>query len=322
MPDDVYRAHTYEDLINALPTFFGFVPRECVIAVAVSGPYCAFGFRLRNDLPPRGSESRLAAELAPHLLRNGTEGFFVFVLSSDAERARTMALAMRDALPARRDWLTIWADDHRIWADVPGHPPEGEPYTRDAHHEAIVRAVANGQVILPDRSDLAREVAAAPEPRRSWLDRAHDVVLDRFLQRAAAADETTFLRSECARVECLVTRALGGSALDDGELVELAVLTSSINVRDAVWLRIDRDNAPAMHALWAAVSRVAADDFAPAPLCLTSFAAWQMGDGARALVALDRVREVEPRYRMGILLQQTLDAGLHPDSWSAIDASA
>jgi hypothetical protein len=322
MPDDVYRAHTYEDLVNALPTFFGFVPRECVIAMAVSGPSCAIGFRLRHDLPPPGREAALARDLVPHLLRNGREGFFVFALSSDPERARTMALALRDALPRRRDWLTVWADDHRIWADVPGHPVDGEPYTRDAHHEAIVWAVANGQVILPDRSDLANEVASAPAPRRAWLDQAHEVVLDQFLQRAAARDDENLLASECERVERLLTRALTEGTLADGDLVELAVLTSSRWVRDSVWLRIDRDNAQSMHALWAAVSRVASDDFAPAPLCLAAFAAWQLGDGARALVALDRVREIEPQYRMGVLLQQTLDAGLRPDSWSAIDEIA
>lgn len=322
MSDDVYRAHTHEDLINALPTCFGFVPRECVIAMAVSGPRCTMGFRLRHDLPRPGDEAALAAELVPHLLRHGKEGFFVFALSSDAERARVMALALRDALPPRRDWLTIWADDHRIWSDLPGHREEGEPYTRQPHHESVVRAVAQGQVILSDRSELAKEVAPPKGPRARWLDRTHDVVLDRFTARALTTDPEDFLAAECGRVDRIVDRALAGAVVTDGDLVELAVMTSSLNVRDFAWLRIDRSNAQAMHDLWAAVSRVASPDFAPAPLCLTAFAAWQQGDGARALVALDRVREVDPGYRMGELLQRTLEAGLHPDTWSAADASA
>lgn len=238
MTESVFRAHTHEDLLNALPTFFGFVPRECVIGMAVSGPRCRFGFRLRHDLPEPGEETALAAELVPHLLRNGDEGFFVFGLSADAERARTMALALRDALPPGRDWLTIWADDERLWADLPEVPPEGQPYTLDAHHEAIVRAVAEGQVIARDRSDLAAEVAPARDPRRRWLDAAHDEELGRFMARALTSDPDAFLAGECAAVADLTDRFLAGEHLTDGQLVELAVRASGRQVRDTAWLRI------------------------------------------------------------------------------------
>ncbi|MET1133998.1 MAG: DUF4192 family protein, partial [Aeromicrobium sp.] len=63
-------------------------------------------------------------------------------------------------------------------------------------------------------------------------------------------------------------------------------------------------------------------DFAPASLCLAGFAAWQMGDGVRARFALERALALEPHYRMGLLLQDALEAGLHPDRWSTADASA
>lgn len=320
MTESVFRAHTHEDLLNALPTFFGFVPRECVIGMAVSGPRCRFGFRLRHDLPEPGDEAALAAELAPHLLRNGDEGFFVFGLSSDPERARTMALALRDALPPGRDWLTIWADDHRLWADLPEVPPEGEPYTLDAHHEAIVRAVAEGQVIARDRSDLAAEVAPARDPRRRWLDAAHDEELGRFMARALTTDPDAFLAGECAAVADLTDRFLAGEHLTDGQLVELAVRASGRQVRDTAWMRITRDNAGQMYQLWAAVARIAAGDFAPASLCLAGFSAWQMGDGVRARFALERALVLEPHYRMGQLLRGALEAGMHPDLWATAGA--
>lgn len=320
MSDHVFRAHTHEDLLNALPTFFGFRPRECVIGLAVSGPRCRFGFRLRHDLPEPGRERDLAAELVPHLLRNGQEGFFLFGLSSDAERARTAVHAMRDALPAGRDWLTIWADDHRLWSDVPGTPPEGEAYVLDEHHEAIVRAVSAGQVIARDRSDLAAETAPARGARHRWLDAAHDEELQRFMSRALTTDPATFLAGECDAVTAATERFLAGESLTDGELVELAVRASGRQVRDHAWLRITRENAGPMYELWAAVSRVAAADFAPASLCLAGFAAWQMGDGVRARFALERALVLEPRYRMGVLLHGALEAGMHPDAWSIAGA--
>ncbi|MBC9224867.1 DUF4192 family protein [Aeromicrobium sp. 636] len=320
--DEMFRVDSFDDLLNALPTLFGFVPRECVIGLSVSGPTCRFGFRLRHDLPPRGREKAVAAGLAEHLVRHGREGFFLIALSADAERARIMVTALRDALPVGRSWLVLWADEDRVWSAVPGHPEEGVAYALDRHHEAIVRAVAQGQVILADRSELANEVAPPAEQDEERLDRTHDVALERFLERATTTDPARFLTAERARVAHLVERALGGADLAEEDLVELAVLTSSMNVRDAVWPGIGRDNARGMHRLWAAVSRVASPDFAPAPLCLTGFAAWQMGDGARALVALDRALRLEPRYRMGLLLQDVLEAGVHPDRWSQADVTA
>ena len=209
--DEMFRVDSFDDLMNALPTLFGFVPRECVIGLSVSGPTCRFGFRLRHDLPRPGAEDVLAAGLAEHLVRHGPEGFFLFALSDDVERARTMVTALRDALPVGRSWLVLWADDHRVWSAAPGHPEEGQPYTLDRHHEAIVRAVAQGQVILADRSELADEVAPPSEQDEERLDRAHDVALERFLERATTTAPATFLAAERARVARLVERGLGGA---------------------------------------------------------------------------------------------------------------
>src|SRR5690606_10178891 len=56
--------------------------------------------------------------------------------------------------------------------------------------------------------------------------------------------------------------------------------------------------------------------------CLAGFAAWQWGDGARAVTALDRALQIEPDYRMGQLLFQAVQAGLHPDVWREVDLTA
>ena len=317
-----YRARTHEDLLNALPTMFGFVPRESVIGVTVHSDRSVFGFRLRHDLPEPGHEPALAADLAPHLERNAGDGFILIALSADAERARTMVQALRDELPAERCRLTLWADGERAWSDTPGEEADGEPWRLSDHHEARVRAVAAGLVVLDDRAGLYDEVAGPVGERLRWLDAAHDEVIDAFVTRALRPDAEDLVATESARVSALVDRALAGETLTDGERVEIAVLVAAISVRDAEWVRIDRGNALAMHALWASVARTAVPDFAAAPLSLAGFAAWQAGDGARAAVALEEALRLDPDYSMAQLLMELLQAGLHPDLWHAPELSA
>lgn len=323
MTDDPYLAESFADLVNALPVFFGFVPRESVVGLTVKGDLCAFGFRLRHDLPDSGYEDALAADLAPHLVRNGGDGVLVIAISADRERAKTMAWALRDALPPAFRWLTLWVDDDRIWSDLPGDPEEGEPYVWSAHHESIVRAVANGQVILGDRSELEAEVSPPVVERNPQHDRVHDECVAQFVVRALnSPDSHDFIVAEQQSVARLVERALAGASLSDLERIELSVRVSPTRVRDREWNRIDRRNAAELYAVWSSVARLADAEVAPASLCLAGFAAWQWGDGARAMTALDRALRIEPDYRMAQLLFSALQAGMHPDLWSQAARSA
>lgn len=317
---DTYVAHTYQDLLNALPTFFGFVPRESVMAMCVTGPRNRFGFKLRHDLPAPEDVRSLATMLASHLVGNEGDGYFLFAVSRDAERARTMVLALQDALPRERCRLAIWADDCTVFSDTPGYPVQGEPYVMSDHHEARVRAIASGQVVLGDRSEVALEVATITGDRRRRLDAEHGRVLDDFLCRLRHQDPEDFEEFQAAELIDLwqlTDRAFDGQSLSDAELVELAVRCSPTPVRDSFWYEIDRQNGQQWHSLWTAVARVAAPEFAPAALSLAGFAAWQWGDGARALVAAERALELEPEYLMAQILAQILADGLHPGTWSA-----
>ncbi|WP_313404604.1 DUF4192 domain-containing protein [Aeromicrobium sp.] len=317
-----YRAHSFEDLLNTLPTIFGFVPRESVIGVCVHSDRNAFGFRLRHDLPEAGREGALAAELAPHLVRNGGDGFLLFALSADAERARTMLFSLREELPRGTCRVALWADDDRFWTDLPGGPVEGEPYALSDHHEARLHAITEGIVVLGDRAELYAEVAGPTGERLRWLDAAHDHVVEAFVARALRPDVDDLVEQERTRVASLVDRALAGERLTDGDLVEVAVLVASISVRDAAWVRIDGENALAMHAVWAAACRVAVPDFAPAVLSLAGFAAWQAGDGARAVVAFEEALRIDPEYSMARLLAEVVQAGVHPGLWDAPSLTA
>ena len=67
----VYTAHDVPDLINSLPTLFGFAPSESLIGIATSGPRRRFGFRLRVDIPDPHDIDELAGLVAGHLFTRG-----------------------------------------------------------------------------------------------------------------------------------------------------------------------------------------------------------------------------------------------------------
>src|SRR5699024_12523098 len=50
-PQFVHTCRDIPDLLGLLPTLFGFVPEESIIAIAVDGPRTRLGFRLRMDKP-------------------------------------------------------------------------------------------------------------------------------------------------------------------------------------------------------------------------------------------------------------------------------
>src|SRR5690625_7397097 len=49
-PQYVHTCRDIPDVIGLLPTLFGFVPEESIIAIAVDGPRSRLGFRLRMDI--------------------------------------------------------------------------------------------------------------------------------------------------------------------------------------------------------------------------------------------------------------------------------
>jgi hypothetical protein len=57
------------------------------------------------------------------------------------------------------------------------------------------------------------------------------------------------------------------------------------------------------------------EDAAPA-LTVAAIAAWTRGNGALASVIVDRALALQPGYSLGVLVQQSLSAGLPPSAWA------
>lgn len=303
----LYRAHTFEDLLNAVPTLFGFVPRESIIGLCVSGPRNRFGFRLRIDIPERRSDDeQVAAVVAEHLRRNADEAVILIGLSENPAVAEELLHAVGEQLGSLPVRLKIWATDERLWTDLPDCPSEGEPYELSDVHAARVSAVAAGLTVLEDRDALYDEIAPVSGARQGWMHDAAFTALEDACHRGDPA-------GEIGQVERLLA---GDHDYADGELVRLGVLVTSIPARDAAWLRIDRENAPRMHGLWCSVARRMPETMSVPALCLAGFSAWMWGDGARAVVALERAQQIAPSYSMAHLLLTLVSHGVDPARWA------
>jgi len=318
----LYVAHDVSDLINTLPTLFGFHVTESVVAVGTTGPRRRFGFRLRMDIPPPEHVDEVASRIVAHLRHQGAEGVIVIALTQDQE----VALDLLDAVHAELDdsddlelIVRARADGHRYWTDEPGSSPRGIVYETSDHHLSIVHAVAAGQQILPDRQALVERFAAVAGERRRWLEHATASILDEVVPVVARTEPDQLAATGLAVVEPILERALDGRRVLDADLLRVAAWVSSISVRDAVWARITRDNAEEMLGVLTLVAGTVVPPFEPAVLSLAGFAAWLSGDGAQALIAIERALRADPDYSMARLFLEVLENGVSPAHWQGFD---
>ena len=319
-PPSVYTAHDIPDLLNTLPTLFGFRPEESLVAVSTRGPRRRFGFRLRVDIPASEDVEELAAIVVGHLGRQGAEGAIFLAVTQRQDVARDLLAAIERQLPPIALIVAVRADGERYWSDEPGFPAEGIPYETSDHHLAVVQAIAAGQQILPDRQALVDRFAAVAQPRRAWLERAADEVLRQVVPLIARTPDRDLASVGMQQVQPILDRGLAGERLSDDEVTRFSVWMSSIRVRDEVWGRITAETADDMLRLLTLVSRSVVPPFEPAVLSLTAFAAWLTGDGAQALIAVERALEADRTYSMAGLMLRMLESGVSPSHWLALQA--
>ena len=323
MTDDigVFTAHDIPDLINTLPTLFGFTPEDSVVAIATYGPRNRLGFRLRMDMPAMEHVSLAAGQIVAHLAHQGAEGAIVIAVTDQTRVAEQLVPQIERRLGAIRPVLGVWADGARYWTTFDDCDPAGHPYQTSEHHLAVVQAIAGGQEILPNRAALAAKLEPELGPRRVWLNHGAETVAS---QIAAALNTRQDRSVEAVGLDDLapaLDAALARRGFTDDMALRFAMWATILPVRDALWALITPANARDMVGLWSHVVRCAPPPMSPPSLSLAGFAAWLSGDGALALIAAERALAIDPHYTLAGLLLKLLEEGIPPSSWRPFDGS-
>jgi hypothetical protein len=319
------------DLLAIVPYLIGFHPTDSLVVVAMRGGQVVFA--ARGDLPrPRTSLAArvaLADQLAGVVSRQGCQTASVIGYGPPDRVAAAVPVAC-DALSRCGvevlDALRVTAGRYfsQLCDDSECCSPDGTAFDLNASALAA-EAVFAGQVVLPDRSALVRQVAPvgglARESMRQATERAEDRLAELVVaEPAGVGGPATVLRAGKAAVREALARGESGGRLTDDEVAWLTLLLCHPPVRDFAWERTTPDEWQI--ALWTEVLRRADLDLAPAPASLLAFAAWRAGFGSLASVALERALGADPAYQMALLLDDMLRRGVPPstlDGWPAAD---
>jgi hypothetical protein len=296
----LFRARAIDELLNMLPIAFGFTPRESLIAVGLDGPSRRMGFRARIDLPESADQLlETALVVAEAANRHGGDELAVVAVSADIRRARTAATCLASALD-KPIGPVVWASDDRFWVEASWCPREGIEWRRDRAHPAVVAAIAAGMNIVGDRNDLRRQFAPASSERRERVRSRGDVVLARIESGTALPIEQLLERSSPSDEDLLTLAML---AFEPAHLTR-ALLWPALGVR-----------ARHFAELWTQVGRVAPAPYSAGAFGLAAFGYWRAGEGARALVAVDACRALQPQHPAARLVVALIDDCVPPYSW-------
>lgn len=313
-----YTAQCLPDLLDLLPVLFGFSPKESFIAVATHGESRRFGFRLRMDLPPLEQVGSAAAQVAAYLRHQEPDGAVLIAVTDRGSVADALVAAVTSELTDIPIQDAVRTDGEQYWAYGPAGPGIGKPYVSRCS-PAVVGAVVGGMQILPDREALVARFAAVSGARKVAMAAATDKVLGVALSDLSETPRADLGALGMDRILPIIESHETGKAMTDVELATLATWVSSVQVRDHVWSRMTRETADTTLSLWTLVAQTVVEPFEAPVLCLAAFAAWLAGDGAQALIAIERALTAEPGYSMAKMILQALDSCLSPEHWDGFD---
>lgn len=305
---EVYTASSVVDVIDALPTLFGFVPQESFIGIVTTGPRRRFGFRLRLDIPDADQIEDAGAAVAGHLNRYASDGVILIAVSNDHASADALMNAVLDGLGPVPIVATLRADDERVWTyDSAGTIDETDPGLERPRTTgpAIAQAVAAGQQIWSSREALAAQFAPTATPHETAED----------AKAAKGGGEASIAELTAATTDIVATAATAGRTMSDGEIHTLAVAAQVLPTRDAMWALMTRTNAENHAEMWRLVATRTA---VPGAYALAGFGYWLSGDGARAAMAIEQATAADPEHAMANLVGTVLTLGVNPAEWNGI----
>lgn len=307
-------------IVAALPHLLGFVPRDSLVVVWISAGRIALTQRI--DLPDPPSD---AGAIAEHLVRTGahadaTEVVTIVVASPGTGRqvhaelvgalgdvAQVAGLHVLDALhlEGERFWSYLCAGE---CCPVQGRLVEA------GEHERIARAFGSSAPV-EGRESLEeawmRDLSGAARVER--------LIIDLEAEDDAALREPCIEQLEAwrdSRIDAIDSWLVGSDALDDTQWAHLLIGLCDVRVRDTiVWQLAQRELLTAEIAQLGEGLTRAPDGYVAPIATLLAVCCWQAGDGARAMIAIERALDDDAGYGLARLAEQAVSSGLPPSSW-------
>ncbi len=314
-PDCHIAVRSAAELLAYTPYVFGFHPADSIVLIGTEGAEVTFG--ARYDLPPPGEDDSpgIARVVARQQLRAVT-----VIGYGPPERATPAVLrvaqAVTDAGVRVEDALRV--TDGRWWScfceDPHCCPAEGRPCA-PPDNPIAAQAVFRGKVALPDREALVAQVAAVTGPARVAMAVATARAHVRMTDLSAADRRDRRVGRLVRRAGRLVVqeaerRQRAGRPLTDNQVAWLGVLLVHRAVLRHALTRTDDQEWRIR--LWTDVLRRVEGAYVPAPACLLALAAWRVGNGALARVAIDRALRVKSDHPLVRGIDRLLNDGVSP----------
>lgn len=340
------------DLVSLVPYLVGFRPRRSLVVLSLRGPRLRCGLTARFDLPPLLDPmdlDRFVSEVVPYLLHDTPTQVALLVYDDEpwepSQRPRqSLVKALEAAFEAVQVPVkeAVYVGAARYWSFTCESsrccPDSGTDLADVRASEVAAEFVLRGRAPLDDRSDLVQMIVPRGPLTTAAVASVADRELDRFLQSPedGALDFSRWQSTVLTMFDDLVARTEPAQAAvltgDQAGLLVAGML--DIGIRDAIaercsaWLgalpasrvsvaepvrppAYDQDPVTAVLLELAVMSD---GPLAVAPLTLLAAQYWAAGEGALANAAVERALEIDPDYRLAVLLAQLLRAAI-PPAW-------
>jgi hypothetical protein len=244
----------------------------------------------------------------------------VVVLVTDRADAGDLAVAVQDRAGKHvldvRDVLRV--DGDRWWSlmchDSECCPPAGRHIDDAVRAEVAAEFTVRGVAPLGARDELARLIMSDPT---AACVVAPFLATARLPSTRGATARERWRDDSIAAIVATLTRD-DSVPTDADRLAVLIAGLEDVRVRDTVLWEATRleseDLQAALPILAEAVRAAPSGRTAPVATCY-AVAAWLVGDGARALVALERALADDPEYSLALLVLASIQGGLPPGGW-------
>jgi len=293
------------EVLAAIPSLLGFRPQGSVVLLAIR-PDGAVACAARADLPDGPDLEEWSLSFLPAIEHSGEVHAILagFALPEDDERLAACFAALTSVLRHRGcvvlDTIAVLGGRWRsiTCRDAECCPREGWPV--ETLDEDFMRVRMGVPSVAANRQELVDELASAtltivtPEQAMDMQDRD-----------AAIRGVLGFLVGD-PRKAWSMSDALG--ALRD------------VRIRDTVLWDLMHEHVerwPEAARQLTALVRTAPDEVLASPATLLAVLRWQMGDGARARIAVERALGACPDYGLALLMEGLLDHGQPPWTWRA-----